>query len=83
MLKPNYVPKQLEFYFQNLDLNISSLYEIIFLGTPCNLPISYIKTWERSLVVSMGRLDNQKVSCIAQHVHHNRNGVMLLSSTKL
>lgn len=44
-----FCPKSTNSSFQNLEVNLLSLLEMIFLGTPCNLVISQMKIFDISL----------------------------------
>jgi len=43
MINVNYVPNPVDKLLQKLEVNLASLSEIIVLGKPCNLKISFIK----------------------------------------
>lgn len=49
MIKANSIPKPANNSFQSMEVNLTSLSEIIFLGTPCNLKILFMKIWATSL----------------------------------
>jgi hypothetical protein len=46
MLKTNYVPKPATKIFQKLEVNLETLSQIMVLGKPCNMKISFMKMLE-------------------------------------
>jgi hypothetical protein len=76
VLNANCFSKPTNKLHQKFEVNLASMSEIIVLGKPCNLNISFMKTLETSMA-SKVELYGNKISFLAQLIHYNHDCIML------
>lgn len=77
VLKDTWVPKPSNKFFQNFEVILESLFDIILLGSTCNWYLCYEDMGY--IYFFIGRLDNYKVIHLAQLIYYHHDNIMLHS----